>query len=206
MRVERRGRPVLALVEKQPRLLTVPHVDVVFHARFAHGDRLGHLARQQIHALLEALQQTRAGVVPRQNPFRVEQIVQRGDDCRRQPVHTLRQGLQNEVVAVPVDDEGRQQIRFAVDEPVCRGIDRQRRAETNRRLQTTANERVVGHAVAVREHADGDLRSIAVERLPERPTSGSAHDDDVARAGACLRDIRAIDPRMTAPKAILASR
>ena len=150
--------PILALIEKQPGLLAAAQIDVVLDAAFGDGDRVRHLAREHLDALLEPLEEPRARVVARENAARVQKIVQRRDDRWQQTIHPLRQRLHDEVVAVAIDDERRQQIGLAVDEAVCRRVDGERLAERDRRLDAPAYQPVVRRLLAVRQHPKRDLR------------------------------------------------
>ena len=73
-RVARGRLAILALIEKQPGLLSAPQVDVVLDAAFDHADRFGHVAGQHVHALLQPFEQARARVVAREDPARRQQI------------------------------------------------------------------------------------------------------------------------------------
>ena len=132
--------------------------------------------------------------------------VKRRDDRRQQPVHALRQRLHDEVVAVPIDDERRQQVGLAVHEAVRRRVDRQRLAKRDRRLDPPPHQRVVGRLLAVRQHPQRDLRSIAEERGPEQLTARAPHVHEIAARGAHVGDVGAIDPRVAAAETLLAAR
>ncbi len=94
------------------------------------------------------------------------------DDLRQQPVHALRQRLDDEVVAVAIDDERRQQIGLAVNQPIRRRVDAERARGTPRAASIRPfKQLVVGRPLAVGQHADRDLRSIAVQRVAERPAA-----------------------------------
>jgi hypothetical protein len=64
---------------------------------------------------------------------------------------------------------------------------------------------VYGRALA-RQHADGDLGPITVQRLTEHPISWAQDGDPIPSGGLGLDDIGPIDPRMTIAKTPLASR
>ena len=119
----------------------MPQIDVVLDPALDHGHRLRHLAGQHLDPLLEPLEQPRPRVVAREDAARVQQILERRDDQRQQAIHPLRQRLDDEVLAVPIDDERRQEIRFAVDQPIRRRVDRERLAERDRRLDAPPHQR-----------------------------------------------------------------
>jgi hypothetical protein len=110
------------------------------------------------------------------------------------------------VVAVAIDDERRQQVGFAVHEAVGRRVDRQRGAKRDRHLDPLAHQRGVGRLLAVRQHPQRDLRSIAEERGADDLAARAPHQDDIAAVGAHVGDVGAIDPRVAAAKTLLAAR
>ena len=91
-------------------------------------------------------------------------------------------------------------------EPVRGGVDRERLAKGERRLDARANQRLVGRLLAVRQHADGDLRAIAEERLAERAPARTADEHPIAGRRAHVGHVGAVDPRMTAAKTLFAAR
>ena len=99
---------------------------MVVDAAFADLDPGGDGAVQHVDALLEPFEQPDAGIVAREDPGRRRELDEQLPDVRQQPIGRLRERLQHEVVAVPIDDERRQQIGFAVHEPVRRRVDGQR--------------------------------------------------------------------------------
>jgi hypothetical protein len=145
-------------------------------------------------------------IVARQDARWSEHIDERTRDRRQQPIHPLRQRLQHETVAIPIDDERGQQITFAVDEAPRGRVELQRFAKSNRVLQPRADERVISDHIARREHADRDLRAVAEEGRAERPPARSEHAYDVATVRLDLHDVRPIDPRMTAANPLFAAR
>jgi hypothetical protein len=96
-----------------------------------------------------------------------------------------------------------------VHQPVCIGIDVERLSKCNRRLDSASEELSCANVrlrVASGEHAKGDLRLTAVKRTAERTTASIPDRDDVAGIGADVDEIAAVDPRVTASKAILTAR
>ena len=61
------GGTVLALIEEQAGLLPVTHIDVVVDAELGDRDRLGHVAGEHVHTLLEPLERPYLGIVAREN-------------------------------------------------------------------------------------------------------------------------------------------
>ena len=130
---------------------------------------------------------------------------------RRQAIHPLRQRLHHEIVVVAIDDQRRQQIGFAVHEAEGGGVDLQRVAEPDRRVEPRAPEGVVDRRLIRRncagDHADRDLRLIAEERVAEEAVARPAHLDDRAGLGIDdVGDVGSIDPGMSAADPIFAAR
>ena len=174
-------RAVFPLVEKQTGLLSAPEIDVVLDAGFRHRHGLRHVAGQDLDPLLEPFEHSRPRIVARENPARLQQLGEHRRQRRQQPIHPLRQRLNDQVVAVAVDNQRRQEVRFAVHQPIRARVDRERLAKRDRRFETPADQREVGRRVAVRQHAERDLRAVAVERGPERASSRTADLHDVTR-------------------------
>ena len=65
----------------------------------------GMVAREHVHLLLETFEHPNARIVACEDSERLHEFLQRIHDRRQQSIHRLRQGLDDEVVAVPIDDE-----------------------------------------------------------------------------------------------------
>ena len=174
-RVPGRRFAVLPLVEKQPGLLPAAEVDVVLDAGLPHGDAVRHVAGDHLHPLLEPFEQTgRADRCARGFRAVPSCSVEEVDDQRQQPIHALRERLDDEVVAVAIDDERRQQIGLAVNQPIRGRIDAERAPE--------------------RERGVDPALSAARRRPAARRTSAcgarSAIDRCTARIRACGREAR----------------
>ena len=157
--------PVLALVEEQPGLLAVIRIDVVDDWPLAHLDRLGHRAVEDLDALLETLEEADPRVVSRQDAGRREQLDEQRRDLRQHPVGRLRQRLHHEVVAVAIDDQPRQQVRLAVHQPAGGGVEPERGAKLACLAETLPPHRQIRRRRGAGKQPQGDLRSIAVERV-----------------------------------------
>ena len=105
-------------------------------------------------------------------PAGAQQVGQGVDDSGMQAIHALRQRLHDQVIAVAIDDQRREQVGLAVHQAVGRGVERQRRAEGHRAFQTGADERGQLGRLADREHPDRDLRAVAEERGASRRARG----------------------------------
>ena len=65
-------------------------IGVVLDAAFGDADRFGHLARQDVDALLEAFEQPRARIVAGQDAAWMQEVVERAHDERQEPIGPLR--------------------------------------------------------------------------------------------------------------------
>src|SRR5207247_1368833 len=73
--------------------------------------------------LLEAFQQPHARIVAGENARRMDDLVENVHELRKKAIGALRKRLHDEVIPVTVDDERRNEIAFAVHEPVRGRID-----------------------------------------------------------------------------------
>ena len=117
----------------------------------------------------------------------------------------LRQGLDDQVFAVAIDDERRQAIGLAVDEAVRGCVDRERLAKVHGPGQPLGPERRVRRLCAVGEQSKRDLRSIAVECLADGAAAGTHDGHRISASRLDFRDVRLVDPGMTGPRPLLAA-
>src|SRR5687768_11035285 len=92
-----------------------------------------------------------------------------------------------------------------MDEAIGGGVDPERFTETNRLLQPPAEQIVVGAQVTPRQHPDGDLGTVAEQRVAEHPAPGAAHAHDLAGGGPHFPDVGAVHPRMARVNAIFSA-
>jgi hypothetical protein len=85
-------------------------------------------------------------------------------------------------------------------------VNLQRRTERDGRFDPPPHERLVGDALAVDQHAQRDLRSIAEQRRPQHLAARAADLDDVAGGGARIGDVSAVDPRVATAQPFFAPR
>jgi hypothetical protein len=183
----------------------VPQVDRVLDRSFARDHRVRDVAVQHGDSLVETFERAYLRIVAREDARRRDQLDQELGDRRQQPVHSLRQCLDDEIVTVAVDDERRQKIRFPMHETEGRRLELQRRAVGDGCLEAGADQRFVGNRIAARQHADGDLRAIAEERVADRPLTWSDHLHDGATGRIHVDDIATIDPGMPAADPLFAA-
>ena len=89
---------------------------------------------------LEPFEGADPGVVAHEDARRPQPIAEYRDDVRLQPLRRLRQRLHDEIVAVAIDDQRRQQIALAVDQPIGRRVDAQPLAEADGLIEAGAQE------------------------------------------------------------------
>ena len=113
--------------------------------------------------------------------------------------------LHHEVIAVPVHDQRRQQVGLRVHEPIGIRVNRQSVAEGDGALNPGAQQRQAGCRLAVGQHPDRNLRSIAEQRAAERAIPRSEHPDDLAALRLHVDDISAVDPGVPASHPLLST-
>ena len=122
----------------------------------------------------------------------------------RQPaIRALRKRLDYQVIAVLVDDQRREAIRFSVDKTVRRRVDVQPVAKRHGHCQTLPPDAFAGRLVTRRDHPQRDLRSRAPERTA-KPSIAAADDRyQIAWRGRCRRNVASVDPGMATTNPIL---
>jgi hypothetical protein len=83
-----------------------------------------------------------------------------------QPVHALAEGLNDEAIAVAVNDKRGKQITFGSDQSISLRPRRYLLAEGSRGTNSLGEERSVKGPLFARQKAQGDLRLVAVKSLP----------------------------------------
>ena len=81
-RVASRRLAVLALIEKEAGLLSLPKVDVVFDGSLANEDRIGNLAVKDVDALRQPLERPHLRIVPREDAGGLQQVDENQRDGR----------------------------------------------------------------------------------------------------------------------------
>jgi hypothetical protein len=140
-RVLRRGDAVLALIEEESRLLATMRIDEIGNRSFAHLDDVWHRAVEDFDPLFEPFQQPYAWIVPRKYPERPNELNQQLREFGKQSIDALRKRLHDQIVAIAIDDEGGQQICFAMNEAIRGRVDVQRFAKAQRLLEPRAPQR-----------------------------------------------------------------
>ena len=119
-------------------------------------------------------------------------------DRRQQPIHALRQRLHDQISAVAIHDQRRQQIAFTVHEAIRRRVDVRARAEVDRRRESRAPERRIDVLLAACDDAQRDLRRLAIKRPSEKALARPEDVDDIPRLRRNVGHVGAIDPRVSA--------
>ncbi len=165
-------------------------IDVVLNRPFPDDHALRNAPVQHVHGLGKALERPDLRVVPRQDAGRLHDLEQALRDERQQAIHPLRECLHHQIVAVPVDDQRRQQVRFAVDETIRARVELQGRSIPDRGVETYAHQRLIRRILAAREHADRDLRPIAEQRRADDAPARPDHLHEVAAGRVDRDDVR----------------
>ncbi len=218
VRVAARRFAVLALIEEQPGLLPREQIDVVAHASFAHVDMRRAPRPTRLPLSSPALRaRARARRCARGCRSAAIRLVEHARPLRHQPIGRLRQRLEDEVVAVAIDDERRQQVAFAVDEAIGGGVDLQRLAEPDRLIEPVApaarppsrrllSTRPFRRRSALRHQADGDLRAIAVKASPTGRPRGPTTWTTSPPAASDIGQIAPVNPEVAGLRAFDAAR
>ena len=213
---------ILALVEKEPSLLTVTQVHTEPYTPFPHGDRLGHLAGEHVNPFVESFEATDLGIVSREDAARPDQRGEELDNELDPAIHALAERLDHEIdrliVTVAIDNEGRQPIALPVDKPARGAVDRQSHPVLDGGAQPEFEQITLGDRRACRirgfdfgmrpeevephHHSKGDLRQAAPKREAEYAAAIFANADEVAGLGHRVDDVRLVHPRMPRPHAI----
>ena len=149
---------------------------------------------EHLDLLLEPFQQAHARVVARQHAGGAGGLDNQRHELGQRPIDALRQRLHDRHVGVAIDDQRRQQIGFAVDQPIRGGVDRELLAEAQGRIDPFAPERGVNVLVVSGQEPQRDLRFLAEERAAQETLPRPDHVDDFAGFGRDVGDVRAIDP------------
>ena len=116
--------------------------------------------------LRQALEAAHGDIVAFKDRARREFLLQNLNHRGLQPVHALAQGLNDEAIAVAVDDEGGKQVAFGSHQPISLRPRRHLLAESGRGANSLREEGGVKGPLFARQKAQRDLRLAAVKRLP----------------------------------------
>ena len=108
----------------------------------------------------------------------------------------MAQSLQDQIIAIAVDDKRGQQVGLAVDDPVSVGVFNDALAILNGTAQALREKGAVDRNVLARQQPDGDLRLIAVKRTSVESAALVGEPHNRSGLGVCRADVAAIDPQV----------
>ena len=92
-----------------------------------------------------------------------------------------------------------------MDQPVGRGVQAERGAEVDGRLEPPAPERLVDDRVTPRDDPQDNLRLVAEQGVAKQAILMAEHADDRAGLALDIAHIRTVDPGVSGPQAIFAT-
>ena len=192
---------VLRLVEERSRLLPLERIGDQPHFALEELHRTGRRAAQHPLPQRQALMRAHLGVVALDDgPGRPLRLEQRGEHLPPR-LRRLDERLHAEHVGVPIDDEPRQQIRFAVHDapgPPPLGIRPGRIAQRLRRHEAAREEILVHRFVLAGEEPHRDLARAPVEGPAEEVAALILEADHLAPAKLGRRaNVAAVHPDVT---------
>ena len=191
------GAVVLALVEEDAGLLAAQEVGGEIEAVHPDGDGLGDLAGEDGGFERQLLLGADRDVVAGDDALGLEDLFEAGDDVGLGGVHALVEGLDDEVVAIAIHDQGGQEVGFAVDDAVGVGVVDDGAAVLLGGAEALQIEIAADLFDLPREHADGDLGGGAVVRRAEGAAALVGDLDGLAGLGAvAVHDVAGEDPRV----------
>ncbi len=88
----------------------------------ADGDRFGNVAGQNFGFERKALFGANRGIVARDDPARLEDFLETGNDIAEGGIHALIERLYNQVAGIAVDHEGGEEVGFTMYHAVGVGV------------------------------------------------------------------------------------
>lgn len=190
------GAMILPLIEVSPRFLARFQRDFHLPSVFFHDGKGWWSVADPLAVERKPLEFTDLGIVSQKDGARTVTLLQQPREDRLQTVRCLCQALNDKVVAVPVDDESRQEIRLRINAPAQTGIDSEPGSQVVGLLKARAEKRLVDDRFRARQESESDLRSGAVEGRPDDSAVVANHDHRTGLGAAIVEDIAAIDPEM----------
>ena len=209
VRVARGGLAVLALIEKQARSSAratdrrrrsmAPSRTAIVSGTVAVAATSTFCSRPSSSRTLGSLRAS--------TPLAPVSSTSSGTSVGHQAIHALRQRLHHQVVAIAIDDQRRQQVGFAVNQPVGGGVDLERCRESGSRVSSRSRQ----NAASIGRSSREIIRSVICDwslnsAWPSTRSRGPRTCDHDAGLGADdVGDVGAIDPGMAGANAVFAS-
>ena len=114
----------------------------------------------------------------------------------QQTIGALRQRLQRDVVAILVDDERRNEIAFAVHQPIRAGVDIEPRPKRDGLLEPRSPEAAIDGDIVACQNPQRYLRAIAVKSASQKPAVRRVDAHDGARLRTSVGHVAAVHPEM----------
>ena len=121
-RIARSREIIFALVEKDAGLLPVEKIGFHLEPVHVHGHGRIQFARQEPDFARKFFERADRRIVAGHDGARRKLRFERRHDLRRGAIHTLVEHLDDETIAIAIDDQRGQEIRFGVNHPVRIGI------------------------------------------------------------------------------------
>ena len=165
-------KAVLPLIEKESGLLSSQQIDHEADPIFAYFNFIGNRSPQNAADFFEAFKAPHPGIVSLQNALWLDGFLQNLDQQRLQGVGAARQSLQDQVVAIPVDDDPGKQVSLPEYQAIGGVRTRQHASAINRRHDTGTKKLRRRRFGIARKEAQPDLRLPAVERISQNIAGG----------------------------------
>src|SRR5579863_1692959 len=200
------GRPVVfALVEKGSRFLALLQRASEADPILLGDDFLGNHAVEYADALVQRFEQPHSWIVALQDSLRRKELNQNVDEQALQPLGSLAERLDYEVIAIAIHDQRREQVSIAVNDPVRVRVFDHSRAEFRGAAEAFQEERAIHRNILSRQKPEAYLGLFAVER-PALEVAALVQQANHS-AGLCLRgaNVAAIDPEVPGSQPVYSS-
>jgi len=184
------------LIEVEAGFLAGERVDLEFQSVVVDHERARVGAVEHGEFGAESFGFADGGVVAEDDGGGLESFAESLDEEVAALVHGEREGLQDEVVEVAVDDDAGQAVGFAPDEAAEAGIDGEALAEGGGLVEAAEEELAVEGLAAAGEAAGDDLGGGVVDGGAEEAVPSVLERDDFAGLGVSegLEDFAGVDP------------
>lgn len=194
---------VIQLIEVEAGLLAFEEVGVEGAALVADDEGLGGFAADDAFDLLHAFGFADGAFVALDDAAWLEDVVEGLDDEVLAEIHGEGEGLDDEEVAVAVDDEAGEAVGFAPDDAAEIEVDAGGFADGDGALDAAGEEVEVEILASVGEEAGGDLGLGIVDGTAEGLAADVLKMDDIAGLGIAeaLLDFSGVDPEVAVEEA-----